>query len=148
MFISNKWMLDIHMICGLLYYMINWLVHGLIDSSMGSTKSTKEVPGDGRPHACWPRDRSRNMAAILVAMGGRTMDMATVKTDTTVDTSTAIAAGNGTGISSTWRKRLLMSREPNSILCPPWRRNAPTPSAEVSSSEPKGNSRYWDRWFF
>lgn len=59
------------------------------------------------------------MATLPTAMGGHDMDMATVamvKMDTTVDTD--ITAGKGTGISSTWRQRLLMSKQLNPTLRP------------------------------
>lgn len=120
------------------------LVCGFINSFMGSTRSTKEVLPDGRPHACWQRDRSRNMAAVRTFMGGRsksTPAMATVRTDTTVSTSTAPIAGNRTGASPTWRQNPPMSNKLKPTLYCPWRRSVLTTSAEVSCQK----NRRWQQ---
>lgn len=63
--------------------------------------------------------------------------VATVKMDTTVDISTAITADNGTSVSPTWRQRRTskMSKQPNPASRLLQRRNAPTPSVEVSNPE-------------
>lgn len=111
------------------------LFWGLIYSSMASTKSTREVQADERPHGCWQRDRSRNTAPTHTATGRCDMDtatVATVRTDAMAVTSTALTTGRGTGVSPPWGQRRPMSNKLKPILCPPWRRNAPTPSAEVN----------------
>lgn len=108
---------------------------GLIYSSMASTKSTREVQADERPHGCWQRDRSRNTAPTHTATARCDMDTATVamvRTDAMAVTSTALTTGRGTGVSPLWGQRRPMSNKLKPILCPPWRRNAPTPNAEVN----------------
>lgn len=53
-------------------------------------------------------------------MGGRGIAVvAAVRMDATVDTDiTAITAGKGTGVSQTWRQRLLMNKQQNLTLRP------------------------------
>lgn len=102
---------------------------------MESTKSTREVRVGERPDACWQRDRSKSMAATCTAAARR--DTATAaamaRTATTVaSSSTALTTGNGTGGSPRWGRRRAASSATRSTSCPPWRRNAPTPSAEVT----------------
>lgn len=102
---------------------------------MGSTKSTREVRVGERPDACWQRDRSRSMAVSRTATAGRdtAATAAMARTATTVATSrTALTAGNETGGSPPWGRRRAASSATRPTSCPPWRRSAPTPSAEVT----------------
>lgn len=106
-----------------------------IHSSMGSTKSTREVRVGERPDACWQRDRSRNMAVTVrtaTARRGTATAVAMARTATMVATSTLLTTGNGTDGSPPWRRRRPKSSATRPTSCPPWRRNAPTPSAEVT----------------
>lgn len=112
----------------------------LICSSMASTKSTREVQADERPRGCWQRDRSRSTAPTRTATARCDMDTATVamvRTGAMAVTSTALTTGKGTGVSPPWGQRRPTSNKLKLILCPPWRRNAPTPSAEVNCNSLK-----------
>lgn len=113
-----------------------------IHSSMGSTKSTREVRVGERPDACWQRNTSRNMAATRTATvrPGTATAAAMARTDTTVATSTPLTTANGTGGSPPWQRRPPVSSVTRLTLSPLWRRNAPTPSAEVTRNSLK------ERW--
>lgn len=121
---------DVQMWCALLCSngMVSWRY-----SSMESTRSTTEARAEGRPHACWRRDRSRNTEKIITAMGRHNTYMVVMATAI----SMAIIAGKRQGFSPTWKMRLLMSKWLIKNVLPPWGKCVHTPSAGVSSSKLK-----------